>query len=110
MDQRYTIDERSGCAAVIDTFYPNSCPGLHSDLPHVLFYMDIPRKNNGDDEDPNRRAEVLTILRERAFYYNSRNLYTQEDCNRLFDELIAFESKFKTAFPQVRDLDVRFNG
>ena len=41
MKDRYLLDIRTGCGAVIDTHHPaydSSYPGLHS-IPTVLFYI-----------------------------------------------------------------------
>lgn len=35
---RYAIDVRVGCVAVIDTFSPASSPGLHPDSANVMKY------------------------------------------------------------------------
>lgn len=35
---RYQIDERVGCIAVIDTTIQAPSPGLHRDDPHVVWY------------------------------------------------------------------------
>lgn len=41
---RYTIDDRTGCVAIIDTTIPHHSNGLHADDDHVVRYWSKPTR------------------------------------------------------------------
>lgn len=102
MNTRYKVDERTGCVAIMDTFFPNDSPGLHSDDMGVVKYSNLKMswqldwKSEETVREFNRLCDVL----------NKENTVTKEDADMLFQQLNILEHQFKRIFCNVRQLKI----
>jgi hypothetical protein len=99
MNNRYKIDERSGCAAVIDTFYPNDSNCLDSDSVHVVKYMHLPY--SFDTEKSEIRKERMDKLEKECKELNEKNTVTKEQCDEALSNFRIASDKLEELFPRI---------
>lgn len=99
-DQRYKVDERSGCAAIIDTYFPNETQCLDSFAVGVTHYENLPREENKE------RACKLNTLNELCEKLNKTNNVNREVCEEVFKEFAEVKIKLKILFPRIFDIRI----
>lgn len=89
MNERYFVDERSGCAAVVDSFYPGKGSCMDSYSGGVVKYASLPSACDGcSEEEVEERADLLGALEAKAKGLNNINNVSAEqvdDAVRLFN-------------------------
>lgn len=104
MNTRYKIDERSGCAAIIDTFYPNDSNGLHDDSVHVIKYMHLPY--SFDTEKSEIRKERMDKLEKECKELNEKNTVTKKECEEALTNFRIASDKLLSLFPKAYRVSV----
>lgn len=101
MNKRFQVSERVGCAAVIDTLWPNIGNGLTQDDPWVMEYSSLPR------EDCDERNQTLYLLKFIASQYNETNKFSQKHLDTLRDNLTNAANELAEVFAHNRNFSLR---
>ena len=108
MNKRYIVDERVGCAAVIDTFYPAGGNGLDSDSPRTMAYVHLPRCEDGCPlAELNERSDLISSLDVKAEDLNRNNIVMEGEVERATEEFRAAVKNLTALFPNRLWHDVR---
>ena len=94
--ERFKVDVRVACAAIIDTFWPNINNGLDADAPYVIEYTELPREETDDDKQ--ERLIQLVVLEACADQMNINNTTTREQFNELVKKLTNISLELEEVF------------
>jgi len=99
-NQRYKVDERCGCAAIVDTFWPNESNCLDSDSVGVIRYESLPREEN------DVRLSKLTELDTECKRLNESNTITKERVDAVISKFIEVTYDLQELFPKIHNVRI----
>jgi hypothetical protein len=104
MNKRYQVDERKGCAAVIDTLWPNRGNGLCEDDVWVIEYSALPSDTATNETS---RKVKLCVLEAIADKLNTENIHTEAKLMELRRNLTNTILELEEVFARHRNYSKR---
>lgn len=111
VNNRYKIDERCGCAAIVDTFWPNESNGLNSDSVHVIKYINLvqperPTHDMTSEQIASQRSYQLGMLKEECEMLNMTNMVSLKECQEAREEFEKASARLIKLFPKIYRISV----